>query len=209
MDKLILFVIFSFVAFLLLCVAAYAALILFLLVKKRWKPAVMMIVIAAFLCASPSLYIKMKSRRFFQNTFNVAAELVDPIHEYSNRDFQGDGATFDVYELPESIRERFESPDKEWMSDYPLQLEDYAMIPWQESPIEPRTQKYIEFAMGLHDPNSAKEGYLSKAHQAIRRENAFYSICFKTDGENLRFVCVYIVDLEDSLIYINSRCIIM
>ena len=95
----------------------YGIWIIYSLFKKRWKRVVLQIAVPIVIYAlllGVSVLINSKAHTDYINgLYDCKVSLGSAIFEYdSERTFNGDGYSFSVYELPSTVRQRFESVDE-------------------------------------------------------------------------------------------------
>ena len=84
--------------------------------NKRWRKLVILaaVPVAAFgiLLITTGIIDRAEYKNYLSDIYDTDVDYDDPVFEYdSERSFNGDGSSIEIYELPDSIRERFESVD--------------------------------------------------------------------------------------------------
>ena len=126
-------------------------------------------------------------------------------HE-SPRAFNGDGYSISVYELPGSIRDRFESPDEGLLANFPQRpsyRNDWSAQRWKRSPFDDEFDEYLDFALSSYD--SDKMTGIYDQFDAIRKApsggEAYYAFFYCSHKEYLLNVDMFIIDLGGNRLY--------
>lgn len=181
------------------------------IVKKRWRKLLIQIVvpmvILGLLVVATIFVEKAAAKEYLNGIYDAEVAYGDPIFEYhSERAFNGDGYSIEVYELPASIRKRFEAADATLQGAFPKlpgMLEDWEVEPWREAPFDPGFERYLSFALSSYDDEGKKllAGQFRDIRAALSRKGTFYSF-FKFDhGSDPGNIDLFIVDLEGGRVY--------
>ncbi len=179
------------------------------LAKQVYMP--LLIVAALYLVSFPASLLEnlvRDSRRFDAWAFFISAR---DSHE-TERSFTGDGFSISVFELPDSIRERFENSDDELRTEYPKRpwyRSDWEEIGhWRNGPIAPSSRDYVDFAL------DGEEELTKKLRKSIGGERCFYAYIanvttWEDEFGNYRRpsdIDFFVVDLDEGLVwFINSN----
>ena len=123
---------------------------------------------------------------YLQGLFDAEVELGNPIYEFqTRRDFNGDGYTFVVYDLPSTIRSRFEACDSELLSKFPKQPDfrrKWKTEHWRQGPLESRFQEPLDFALTRYygEPESGLTAQFEVIRQALSTQGVYYGFCYHT-----------------------------
>lgn len=189
----------------------YGILMIYTAVKKRWKRLVLQgaIPMVAFLLLTgiSSIVNAGAYERYLEGLYDTKVHLPDPIFEYdSERSFNGDGYSISVYELPATIRARFESADERLISEFPRHpsyRDHWSFERWRRSPFDEKFNKYLEFALSSYDSDQA-DG-LSEHFRLIRKaltgDGAYYAFFYSSHGDYPGNIDLFIVDLEGNRLY--------
>jgi len=171
--------------------------------KKRWKKLGMQLgVPAAFvalLAGATAIAQSYASDRYDRDCYGTDVKLGEPLFKYeSQRAFNGDGASLCIYELPEQIRHRFESPDARLLSEHPKRpyyRRDWQTVTWKEAPFDSGLEKYLKFALFAAGDRSAE------IRDALSRKGTFYSFFHSDHGGSPGNIDFFVVDLQRGRIY--------
>jgi hypothetical protein len=147
--------------------------------------------------------------RELEMTFNTKVKLGKPIYSYeSPRSFNGDGYSIWVYNLPESVKLRFESFDKSLAADYPHKPDyrsHWKTVAWQMTPLSSEHNDYLDFALSSYDLHNNPE--LKSIYDDIRvlmkTPGTFYAYHYYDPGDYPGNIDMFIVD------YLNNRLIVI
>lgn len=201
------------VAFLLGALAAipYVIWMIATAVKKSWKKLGILVAIplALFLTLRISTEVidSFAYRAYLRGIYDTRVSLGVPVFEYhSERFWNGDGYSIQVYELPESIRKRFETVDESLLQEFPRRpsyRDDWSTEYWREAPMKPEFFDYLHFATTSYGINreGKLESHFANIHEAMNRNRTFYAF-FKYDhGDYPGNIDMFIIDLEKNVLY--------
>ena len=124
-----------------------------------------------------------------------------------DRDVTG---VFEVYDLSDAIRSRFMAVDARLLEHYPKRpdyRDDWQTEHWKEAPMAAAFEKYLSFALSGYDVRS-QEGlsdHFAAVRAALQRAGTYFAY-FKYDhGDNPGNIDLFIVDLEEDLVYIINH----
>ena len=126
---------------------------------------------------------------YLQGVFDAEVELGDPIYEFqTRRDFNGDGYTLMVYDLPSTIRSRFEAADDELLLEFPKDTDfrtDWATEHWRQGPLDPQFQEQLDFALTQYygEPESGLTAQFEAIRQAISKQGGYYAFVYNTQEQ--------------------------
>jgi hypothetical protein len=200
----------AFLVTLLGCIP-YGIWMIYTAVKKRWKRLGLQIgipIIAFGLLAGASAIVNAGAyERYLEGLYDTEVELGPPIFEYdSERAFNGDGYSISVYELPSSIRTRFEAADERLLSEYPKRpsyRDHWSFERWRRSPFDGRFQEYLDFALSSYDAGNASEltNHFEAIRSALKSEGSFYAFFYYRPSDYVGDVDFFIVDLFGGRLY--------
>lgn len=193
----------------------YAIWTIYFAFKRKWKRV-------AYLIAAPIIFFavlyavmqilnaKVLAERM-RMRFDTEVRLGKPIYDYdSPRSFHGDGYSFTAYELPESIRQRFESADQKLLTEFP-KLPSYrkgwSLQYWKEAPLSPAFSQYLDFALSHYDENydPGLSPYFKAIREALSHKSTYYSFLSNGHGERPNDIDLFIVDLENGRLYMINH----
>ena len=162
---------------------------------------------AAVLLGGGRVYDYLAYRRQQEGIYDAKVTMPRPIFEYdSERGFNGDGYSFAVYPLPDSIRKRFEEAGHrpfEGHPERPSYRDHWKTHPWQEAPFDPAWKRHLDFALTRAD--SGKEPRLdqhfSNLRSALARKRTWYAFFYYEHGDSVGDIDFFAVDLESGLLY--------
>ena len=189
----------------------YLILMIVTAVKKRWRKfgilAAVPVVAYGLLVITTGFIDRAAYKSYLSDIYGTTVDYDEPIFEYSSdRSFQGDGYSIEVYELPDSIRKRFESADFDFLNRFPKRpsyRDDWETQTWREAPFDSSFDAYLSFALSSYDAGNASglSGHFADIRSALMSERTFYSF-FKYDhGDHPGNIDMFIVDLEQGRVY--------
>ena len=137
--------------------------------------------------------------QYVLDIYDSETDLDEPLYKYTpERSFNGDGVSLYIFELPVSIRQRFENSDSRLISDFPKRpyyRDDWSTVSWREAPLSKEHKMYFDFA--LH----ASSSHAEELRESLSRAGTFYSFFHYDHGDHPSNVDFFIVDLEAGRIY--------
>ena len=200
----------AFLVTLLGCIP-YGIWMIYTAVKKRWKRLGLQIGIPiigyGLLIAVSSMVNAVAYERYLEGLYDTEVSLGSPIFEYdSDRAFNGDGYSISVYELPPSIRTRFEAADETLLSDYPKHpsyRDHWSFERWRRSPFDEEFEEYLDFALSSYDAGNASEvtKHFEAIRSALKSEGSFYAFFYNRPSSYVGDVDFFVVDLVSGRLY--------
>ncbi|RYD67252.1 MAG: hypothetical protein EOP83_03180 [Verrucomicrobiaceae bacterium] len=149
----------------------------------------------------------MVYRRNMERVFDTSVTMTRPIFKYnSERGFNGDGYSFAVYPLPDSIRHRFEEADRrpfKGAPERPSYRDHWKTYPWHEGPFDPAWKEHLDFALSRLDSDKEPrlEPYFSSLRSALGRKQTWYAFFYHDPGDHPGNIDFFVVDLESGHLY--------
>lgn len=146
-------------------------------------------------------------RRDLKGVFDTEVTMTRPIFKYdSERAFNGDGYSFAVYPLPDSIRQRFEEAARRpfrGAPERPDYRDHWKTYPWHEAPFDPVWVKHLDFALSRFDAGKDPrlEPHFSNLRSALGRKRTWYAFFYHDPGDHPGNIDFFAVDLESGLLY--------
>ncbi len=189
----------------------YGIWIIYSLFKKRWKSVALQITIpvailtglvgVSALCA-PKIFTD-----YLTGLYDCNVTLGSPIFEYdSARAFNGDGYSLSVYDLPDTIRQRFKAMDQRLLNEYPKrpsERQHWQSEHWREAPFDGKFQDYLDFALAVStsDPDLKPSTHFNLIRKALGRKGTYYAFFFYMHGNSIGNIDFFIVDLDGGRLY--------
>jgi hypothetical protein len=148
---------------------------------------------------------------YYEDLFDAKVDLGTALFKYdSERSFNGDGYSISVYELPPSIRARFESRDDRLLNQFPKKAsyrDRWATVSWREAPMEDRFIQYLDFALSSLDSREAPEllNHFESIRRAMSQPNTFYAFFYYDHGDYPGNIDLLIVDLKEGRLYLINH----
>lgn len=186
--------------------------VLFLLLKRRWKPAALvtltgLVALAGLLWFTATSHERERSR-YLERLFASQVELPPPLYEHDPpRDWQGDGFSLWVHELPEAIRQRFQAADQRLLTAHP-QLSairrGWTVQTWTTGPLDDRTREVLKFVVSGSDLDKHMElaRHVAVAQERIIATHTYYAHFHKRHDSRTTNVDLFIVDLGMGRLYV-------
>ena len=184
-------------------------------VKKRWKRLGLMVTIPvgvfALLLGVSAIINAGEFERHLEGLVDAEVVLGQPLFEYdSKRAFNGDGYSISVYELPSSVRTRFEAADERLLSDFPKHphyRDHWRFERWRRAPFDGRFKKYLDFALSSYHSDHVRG--LADEFRSIREvlsgTGAYYAFFYYSHGDYLGDIDLFVVDLEGNRFYLINH----
>ena len=198
-------------------VIPYAIWIIVSLVRKKWswkraclQVAFPVVVFAALWLLQGPLAEKAYSD-YLVGLFDTKAKLGRTSYEYASpRSFNGDGYTISVYDLPDSVRRRFQNADQRLLQEFPKRpryRSHWRTEHWREAPFDPALQKYLDFALSSYDANQAESlsAQFDAIREALAHKRTFYGFFTFDHGDYPGDIDLFIVDLERGRLYMINH----
>jgi len=189
----------------------YGIWIIYSIFKKKWKRVGLQIAIPVIIYASLAGIAALTNSRnhaaYLAGLYDCNVSLGPPIYEYdSDRSFNGDGYSFSVYELPPTLRKRFESLDQRLLNEYPKHpsyRDHWSFEHWREAPLEDKFTEYLNFALSSYDSGQASEltTHFEAIRTALSRRGTYYAFFYYSTSENIGNIDLFIVDLVQGRLY--------
>ena len=189
----------------------YGIWIIYSLIKKRWRRAVIQVAIPvafyAFLAGISALCNSRIHAEYLTGLYDAEIKLGPAIFEYdSERAFNGDGYSFSVYELPATIRKRFESADDILLTEYPKHpcyRNHWKFDHGRAAPFDDKIKEHLDFALSSYDSGrvSGLSPHFESIRRALARKGTYYAFFYNNPGENIGDIDLFIVDLIEGRLY--------
>ena len=194
----------------------YGIWIIYSMVKKRWKRVVIRIAVPGvwLLClwGVSAICASKIHAEYLAALYDTEVTLGLPVFAYrSGRSFNGDGYSISVYELPATIRHRFESADERLLSEFPKHpsyRRNWNFEHWREAPFDPKFQEHLEFALSSYDAGRVPGLSLQfeSIRKAVARKGTYYAFFYNTPSSYVGDIDFFIIDLQQGLLYtINNN----
>jgi len=146
-------------------------------------------------------------RRDLEGIYDTKVAMPRAIFEYdSERGFQGDGYSFAVYPLPDSIRKRFEEAGHRpfrGAPELPSSRDHWKAQPWREAPFDPVWVVHLDFALSRLDAGKEPrlEPHFANLRTALGRKRTWYAFFYHDHGDYPGNIDFFAVDLESGRLY--------
>ena len=172
-------------------------------IKRRWKKVGILVgapaAYFAVLVGITALANSGASDRYFRDTYDAEGNFTDPVYKYeSQRSFNGDGASFYVFDLPDQVRRRFKKQDSRFLTEFPKRphyRSDWKVVTWREAPFDTSFEKYLEFAL------CASSEHSKEIREALSRKGTFYSFFHYDHGGSPGNIDFFVVDMIGGRVY--------
>lgn len=185
--------------------------ILYSLVKRRWRR--LAILMAAPIGVFGLLYLGfwINSQCYFAENlrgyFGTRVSLPKPSFSYeSERSFLGDGYTLLVYDLPDSIRKRFENPEDSFLADYPKKTPDrgkWKAVSWKKGPRGFVLEEVFNLAFSERAPELDEP--LEAIRKALEKGTTYYGCFYYDPIDHVSDVDLIVVDLAERKLYLINH----
>jgi hypothetical protein len=179
--------------------------------RRRWRRLALQIMLPlsaiVLLLVIDATSASMRYANYLAGVFGTEVVLRAPFFEYhSSRHFNGDGYSFEVYHLPDGVRQRFAMVKKNELSNFPRRTENrshWRTQPWIEGPLESRLNEDVEFALAYGQSGNPELGkHLADLRQAFTRPRTFYAYHAYDHSQALGNIDLFVIDLEVGRLYL-------
>lgn len=192
----------------------YVAVLVRTIWRRRWRTLTILVSVPAaaiaLLIVAVSLWASGAKARELNAIYDTPVSLPAPVFSYdSERAFNGDGYSISTYDLPESIRHRFQKPDQRLLGEFPARpsyRSHWKTVNWKPGPLPPSLEQYVEFALGEYsrDKKGLSEQF-SAIRKALEKPTTFYSFFYNDPGKYVGDIDFFVIDLEDGKLYIINN----
>ena len=190
---------------------AYLIWIIRAALKRQWRKLIILVSIPAvafgLLCLWGWTSHRFEYARYLEGLFDTKVVLGPVIYSYdSERAFNGDGYSIAVYKLPQSIRDRFTSPDSHLFTEFPKRPDyrsHWKTVFWKQAPFDDSLSTFLDFALSTYDADRA-EGLgdqFDAIKTALRKRTTFYALFYNDPGKYVGDIDLFIIDLEADRLY--------
>lgn len=149
---------------------------------------------------------KYEEAKYWEGLFSVSTKMADPIFSYhSERAFNGDGYSIEVFALPDVVAKRFLALDGALTKDFPKRPDyrsHWKTFPWRRAPFDVRLNEYLEFAEMGGRGLPGVDVQIARIRTALAHSSTYYAIFYnRPDKGYLGDVDFFLVDLEAGLVY--------
>lgn len=183
--------------------------------RKNWRkvgyqigvPMVVFLILSGVTAMDDHFALK----RYYEGLFDSKADLGTALFKYdSEGGFNGDGYSISVYELPASVRTRFESADDKLLNQFPKKpgyRDRWATVSWREAPMENRFSQYLDFALSGLDSRSNPEllNHFESIRRAMSQPDTYYAFFHYDHGGYPANIDLLIVDLKEGRLYLINH----
>lgn len=184
-------------------------------VKRRWKRLGFQLgvpmVIFSLLAAVSAVVKAYEYKQYLDGLYDTNVDLGTPVFEYhSARSFNGDGYSISVYEVPSSIRTRFDSADERLLTEFPKHpsyRDHWNFEPWHEAPFDTKFEAYLDFALSRYDADRAPglAGQFEAIRLSLQRQGTYYAFFHHFAGDYPGDIDLFIVDLVGGRVYLINH----
>lgn len=195
----------------LLASIPYAIWVINSMFKRRWRRVGLQLaipgVILLALVAAGAVWYSLQEDRLTR-LFDCQVELSPALFKHaSERHFNGDGYSIWVYDLPATVRARFESADQRLLTKYPKSSnigDRWQTEHWQKTPFQGDFQDRLQLVLSNYDAKQSPEldSHLGAMRQALASEGAYYAFFHYRAVDRISDIDFFLVDLANNRLYI-------
>ncbi len=147
-------------------------------------------------------------KQYLRGLFDADVALEEVLYScHSERAFNGDGYSFSVFELPQTLRVRFEAVDDRLLTEFPKRPDhrkDWEFERWRPTPFDQEFESLLDFGLGVAATDNAPgiEAHFEAAWNALSGENAYYAFFYYGYSGNID---LFIVDLDGGRLYLINH----
>ena len=198
----------------LLASIAYAIWVIYSMFKRRWRRVGLQLaipgVILLALAGAGAVWYSLQEDRL-TSLFDCEVELSPPLFKYaSERHFNGEGYSIWVYDLPATIRARFDSADQQLLTQYPKSSDigdRWQTEHWQKTPFQGDFQDGLQLVLSNYDAKEAPElaSHLEAIQRTLDSEGSYYAFFYYRAIDRISDVDFFLVDLANNRLYIVNH----
>lgn len=198
----------------LLACIPYAAWVIYSMFKRRWRRVGLQLaipgVILFLIAGAGAVWYSLQEDRL-TSLFDCEVELSPALFKYaSERHFNGDGYSVWVYDLPATIRARFESADQRLITKYPKSSnigDRWQTEHWQKTPFQGDFQDGLQLVLSSYDAKEAPElaSHLEAIQRALDSEGSYCAFFYYRAIDRISDIDFFLVDLVNNRLYIVNH----
>ena len=197
-----------------LALIPYALWVIYSMFKRRWRRVGLQLaipgVILLALAGAGAVWYSLQEDRL-TSLFDCEVELSPAVFKYaSERHFNGDGYSTWVYDLPATVRARFESADQRLLTKYPKSSkigDRWQTEHWQKTPFQGDFQDGLQLVLSNYDAKEAPEldSHLKAIRQALDNGGSYYAFFYYRAIDRISDIDFFLVDLANNRLYIVNH----
>ena len=195
----------------LLAFIPYAIWVICSAFKKRWqRVGIQLAILCTVVMGLVGAWHFLKEDRL-TSLFDCEVELSPALFKYaSERHFNGDGYSIWVYDLPATVRARFESADRRLLTKYPKSSDiggRWRTEHWRKTPFEGEFQDGLQLVLSSYDAKEAPEisSHLEAIRQTLDAEGSYYALFYYRAIDRISDIEFFLVDLVNNRLYIVNH----
>jgi len=195
----------------LLALIPYAIWVIYSIFKRRWRRVGIQCGILCAVVIGLAGAWRVFDQGNLPNLSDCQVELSPALFKYgSPRHFTGDGYSIWVYELPATIRARFESADQRLMTKYPKSWRHgarWGTEHWRPTPFDAEFGDGLQLVLSNYDAKEAPEiaPHLEAIQRALDSEGSYYAFFYYRAIDRISDIDFFLVDLANSRLYIVNH----
>ena len=195
----------------LLAFIPYAIWIILSAFRKRWKRVgIQLAILCMVVVGMAGAWHFLKEDRV-ASLFDCEVTLGPALFKYaSERHFNGDGYSLWVYELPGTVRARFNSADQRLLTKYPKSSDiagRWRTEHWRQTPFVGEFQDGLQLVLSSYDAKEAPEldSHLKAIRQALDNGGSYYAFFYYRAVDRISDIDFFLVDLANDRLYIVNH----
>ena len=197
-----------------LALIPYALWVIYSMFKRRWRRVGLQLaipgVILLALAGAGAVWYSLQEDRL-TSLLDCEVELSPALFKYaSERHFNGDGYSIWVYDLPATVRARFESADQRLLTKYPKSSnigDRWQTEHWRKTPFQGEFKDGLELVLSSYDAKQAPEldSHLKAMRQALDNGSSYYAFFYYRAIDRISDIDFFLVDLANDRLYIVNH----
>jgi hypothetical protein len=198
----------------LLACVPYAIWVIYSMFKRRWRRVGLQLaipgVILLALAGAGAVWYSLQEDRL-TSLFDCEVKLSPALFKYaSERHFNGDGYSIRVYDLPATVRARFDSADQRLLTKYPKSSnigDRWQTEHWQKTPFEGDFDDGLQLVLSNYDAKEAPElsSHLEAIREALDKGGSYYAFFYYRAIDRISDIDFFLVDLANNRLYIVNH----
>lgn len=195
----------------LLAFIPYAIWVIYSAFERRWqRVGIQLAILCAVVMGLAGAWYFLKEDRLV-SLFDCALILGPALFKYaSDRHFNGDGYSIWVYDLPATVRARFESADQRLLTKYPKSshiVGRWRTEHWRKTPFEGDFEDGLQLVLSSYDAKEAPEisSHLEAIRQTLDAEGSYYALFYYRAIDRISDIEFFLVDLVNNRLYIVNH----
>jgi hypothetical protein len=178
--------------------------------KKLWRKVAMQLGVPVLLVVLGLCGVRVwdhfEGIRYWTGVFGDGVRVRDPIFAYySQRAFNGDGASAEAFVLPDNVTARVDAGTFVGPSGYPKLPSwraEWKQVDWTHGPVKEEHRRYFDFVMWAVREAAQHDARFDRIETLLKSRGCIYALFYKADKAWIGDVDLFVIDLHDRRFYL-------